>query len=238
MKLPVMKGVIRRRILVNYRVDPVVLAGRLPARFRPKLQNGFGVAGICLIRLEHMRPAGFPEAMGMSSENAAHRAAVLWTDDEGVEQEGVYISRRDTGSALNAMAGGRLFPGEQHHARFDVDEDDRCIDLKVFSDDSKVRARVKGAWHGSLPPDSCFADLEEASAFFEGGSLGYSATRDLNRVDGVRLHTDGWSVEPLDVEEVFSSRFAKYPEGSIKFDCALAMRNVEHEWRATDDLQV
>ena len=233
-----MKGVIRRRILVNYRVDPDVLAERLPDRFRPKLQNGFAVVGICLIRLEHMRPAGFPEAMGMSSENAAHRAAVLWTDDDGNEQQGVYISRRDTGSALNAMAGGRLFPGEQHHARFDVDEDEDGIDLKLFSDDSEVRARLKGAWRGSLPADSCFASMEEASAFFEAGAVGYSVTRDPNRVDGVSLHTEGWNVAPLDVEKVFSSNYSQFPPDSIEFDCALAMRNVNHEWHATDDLRV
>jgi hypothetical protein len=51
MRLPVIRGVIDRRILVNYRVAPEVLAKTLPPPFRPKLYNGHGVAGICLIRL-------------------------------------------------------------------------------------------------------------------------------------------------------------------------------------------
>lgn len=46
MRIPVMRGVIDRRILVNYRVDPEVLAPLLPAPFRPKLVGGFGMVGI------------------------------------------------------------------------------------------------------------------------------------------------------------------------------------------------
>src|SRR5262245_8576944 len=100
MELPVIRGLIERRILANYRVDPVVLAAQLPAPFRPKVVNGWGIAGICLIRLAQVRPAGFPRWCGVSSENAAHRVAVEW-DDNGAVREGVYIRRRDTDSRLN-----------------------------------------------------------------------------------------------------------------------------------------
>ncbi len=60
MRIPVIRGVIDRRILVNYRVDPEVLARMLPAPFRPKLVNGTGMAGVCLIRLKHIRPRLLP----------------------------------------------------------------------------------------------------------------------------------------------------------------------------------
>src|ERR1700749_2901214 len=98
MRIPVLKGTIKRRLLVNFRVDPAVIQKLLPRPFRPKLQRGHAIAGICLIRLEHIRPAGVPEMLGLSSENAAHRVAVEWTDAAGVAREGVFIPRRDTGS--------------------------------------------------------------------------------------------------------------------------------------------
>jgi hypothetical protein len=60
MRIPVIRGVIDRRILVNFRVDPRVLAGILPRPFRPKLVNGVGMAGVCLIRLKGIRPAFLP----------------------------------------------------------------------------------------------------------------------------------------------------------------------------------
>src|SRR5262245_27551333 len=78
MKLPAIRGLIDRRILANYRVDPAVLASHIPAPFRPKIVNGWGIAGICLIRLAQIRPAGLPQWLGVTSENAAHRVAVEW----------------------------------------------------------------------------------------------------------------------------------------------------------------
>ena len=104
MRIPVLKGTIKRRLLVNFRVDPAIQK-RLPTPFRPKLHRGHAIAGICLIRLEHIRPAGLPALIGFSSENAAHRIAVEWTDVSGTAREGVFIPRRDTGSRLNSLAG-------------------------------------------------------------------------------------------------------------------------------------
>lgn len=82
MRIPIIQGTIDRRILVNYRVDPDTLAQILPPPFRPQLVHGFGMVGICLIRLKNIAPRFFPAALGISSENAAHRFAVnsalLW----------------------------------------------------------------------------------------------------------------------------------------------------------------
>ena len=67
MQIPILRGVIDRRILVNYHVDPSVLAPLLPAPFRPKIINGLGMVGICLIRLKHIRPRFFPRWLGVPS---------------------------------------------------------------------------------------------------------------------------------------------------------------------------
>lgn len=241
MKLPTIQGVIRRRILVNYRVDPAVMQRQLPDRFRPKLHNGFAIGGICLIKLEEIRPKGMPAFLGMNSENAAHRVAVLWDDEQGKQQEGVYIPRRDTNSRLNQIAGGRVFPGEHHAANFQVDDDGREIDFKMRSEDGDVTVQIEASTAKQLPQSSRFETLATASGFFEPGSLGYSATKEGLRLDGIRLKTLSWSVEPLDVKRVHSSYFDdrnKFPEGSVSFDCALIMRNIEHEWHSERDLHI
>jgi hypothetical protein len=240
MKLPVIQGIIRRRILANFRVDPRVMQRELPARFRPKLQNGLAVAGICLIRLEHMRPMAMPEIVGLNSENAAHRVAVLW-DENGEAREGVFISRRDTNSQINHLLGGRIFPGEHHQASFSVVESGPEISLKMNSDDARVKIEIAGTTASDLPSSSIFSSLAEASSFFEGGSLGYSVTNDPDRLDGLQFQTRQWHVEPLELSNVYSSYFcdeAKFPEGTIEFDHALIMRNVQHEWHSADDLYV
>jgi hypothetical protein len=236
MQIPVLRGIIDRRILVNYRVDPEVLAKFLPQPFRPKLINGVGIAGICLIRLGRIRPRFVPPILGLSSENAAHRIAVEW--DRG---EGVYVPRRDTSSRLNAFAGGRLFPGVQHHARFRVREGDGRYRIALDGDDHQTHLIVEGHVASELPETSVFKSLGAASAFFERGSLGYSSTARPGEFDGMELRCSGWRVEPVEVERVESSFFAdrsRFPAGSIAFDCALLMRRIEHEWQGREPVRV
>jgi hypothetical protein len=43
MQIPILRGVIDRRILVNYHVDPAILAPLVPAPFRPRLVHGVGL---------------------------------------------------------------------------------------------------------------------------------------------------------------------------------------------------
>ena len=240
MRLPVIQGKIARRILANYRADPAVVQRLLPASFRPKLHRGHAIVGVCLIRLVQIRPAWLPSAFGMASENAAHRIAVQWTDD-AAEREGVFIPRRDTGSRLNQLAGGRVFPGEHHAAQFTVTDEAGRIRFAMRSRDGAVEVKLAGRETDALPPGSCFGSLAEASAFFEGGSLGYSVTRGGRRLDGLALRTREWRVSALEVEEIRSSYFAdaaRFPAGSIQFDHALLMRNIPHEWHQMEDLYV
>ncbi len=240
MRLPVIRGLIRRRILVNFRADPDAVQRLLPTPFRPKLHAGHAIVGVCLIRLEQIRPAGLPAFLGIASENAAHRIAVVWEDEAGPAQEGVFIPRRDTGSRLNHLAGGRVFPGEHHFANFAVTDHEGTIDFAMRSEDGRVAVGLRGRESAAWPATSCFASLTESSRFFEAGSLGYSVTRDPSRLDGLRLAAQHWQVHPLAVEQIESSYFADaalFPPGSIEFDHALIMRDIPHEWHGAADLR-
>ena len=93
MRIPTIRGIIDRRILANFRVDPDAIRRVLPPPFRPKLIRGQAIAGICLIRLKQVRPAFLPPLpvlgrdwgrglrLGLASENAAHRIAVECDED-------------------------------------------------------------------------------------------------------------------------------------------------------------
>jgi hypothetical protein len=239
MRLPVIQGVIRRRLLVNFRVDPEVMGRFLPPPFRPKLHRGYAIAGICLIRLEQIRPSWLPPWVGIASENAAHRIGVTWDAPSGETREGVFIPRRDTDSRLNHWSGGRLFPGEHHLADFTVQDDGTRIAISIRARDGGMALQVQAHPSEALPESSCFRSLAEASAYFECGSIGYSATRDTCRLDGIRLEVDDWKVSPLAVTQVESSFFADeslFPQGSTTFDHALLMRNVPHRWHSEPDL--
>lgn len=232
MRPPPLRATMERRILVNYRVDPDVLAAVLPAPFRPALVNGQGVAGICLIRLGDIRPAGLPAAMGLTSENAAHRIAVQWDTPNG-PVTGVFVPRRDTSSRLAAAAGGRVFPGWQHLARFGVDEHDSRYRIRVKSRDGTVRILVAAHVTEMVMPGSVFADVEGASRFFRCAPVGYASTPTDGVFDGVALGTDGWALEPLQVEEASSSFFddpARFPPGTATLDSAFLMGGLATTW--------
>jgi hypothetical protein len=142
---------------------------------------------------------------------------------------------------LNQLAGGRVFPGEHHAADFRVTGSGERVDLEMKSKDGEVAVKVRGRVVARLPGTSRFGTLAEASAFFEPGSLGYSVTGDKGRLDGITLKTKTWRVEALEVEHVYSSYFGdenKFPKGTVKFDCALLMRDIEHEWHSAPELYV
>ena len=228
--IPILHGVIDRRILVNFRVQPDVIREILPLQFRPKLVKGWAMAGICLIRLKDTRPRGFP--CGFTSENAAHRIAVEWKEN-GVMREGVFIPRRDTSSVVQAFAGEQFSLGVHHVAKFGVAEGKGAYSLQMRSLDDAVFVEVNACRASRIPATSIFTSLDEASEFFARGSIGYSAARHANCCDGLELFTSRWEVEPLDVQSVRSSFFEdpkRFPKGTIYFDCALLMRNIEHEW--------
>lgn len=240
MRMPRIHGTIKRRILINYRVDPAVVQRLLPPPFHPKLHRGFAIAGICLIRLEGIRPHRFPRLVGLSSENAAHRIAVQWDDGTG-QHEGVYIPRRDTGSLMNHLAGGRLFPGEHRRAAFDVVDDDGRITLKMRSADGQADIDLVASTAPRFSASSVFDAVDAASAFFENGVNGYSATASGHRLDAIALSTASWKVEPLDILAVRSSYYddpSRFPEGSIAFDCGLIMRDIRHDWTALEAMSL
>lgn len=234
MNFPIIRGEIDRRLLVNYRVDPEVVSQILPSPFRPQLVAGHAVAGICLIRLKQLRPAMLPSFVGLGSENAAHRFAVEWDSEDGV-RTGVFVPRRDTSSRLATLAGGRIFPGIQHRATFDVQEAADQISIEMQSDDGSAQLLVKGREASELPADSVFGSTETASQFFEAGSLGYSPDQSGHCLEGLELRAVNWQVQPFSIANVESSYFsdrAVFPEGSVAFDHALLMRGITHSWHS------
>lgn len=230
--LTTIQGTIDRRVLVNFRLDPDRVDAILPGRLRSQVVDGYAIGGICLIRLEHIRPDGWPSALGLRSENAAHRIAIEWDDERGRRRRGVYIPRRDTNSRLNTLVGGRLFPGIHHHADFEVQEIEDRIAVSMASRDGDTDITVRARIGDELPVGSVFDTVGQASAFFAQGSLGLSPDG-KGHLDALELETLNWSVTPLEVEAVTSAFFdgeARFPAGTAVLDNALLMRGIAHRW--------
>lgn len=222
---------IERRLLVNYRIEPDAVARQLPEPFRPLVVGGWAVGGVCFIRLGGIRPAHVPPALGMTTENAAHRFAVAWEDGEG-RHEGVYVPRRETNSRITSWMGGRVFPGDYGLARFRVKESASDLQIAVAGRDGAVRLSVS-ARSSDVLGGSLFRSTDDAVAFFRGGSISYSPTPGTDRLDGVRLLSDRWEAEPVSVDHMRSSLFddvTLFPPGTCTLDSGLVMRNLPARW--------
>jgi hypothetical protein len=160
--------------------------------------------------------------------------AVEW-EENGATKEGVYIPRRDTSSYFNSLVGGRIFPGRHFHARFDVKEENDHYHVAFKSSDGAAIS-IDADKVESFSPNSIFQNLGNASDFFEAGAVGYSPNG--TKYEGLELKTHNWRVEPLKVISIQSSFFedgTNFPKGTVQFDNALLMTQVNHEWHSVGE---
>jgi uncharacterized protein YqjF (DUF2071 family) len=236
--LPVLKGLIARRVLPNFRADAHIVQSMLPRPFVVDTCQGAAIVGVCLIRLEQLRPKGLPSQVGIASENVAHRVAVRYPIN-GEMRPGVFIWRRETNQMLVQRFGGRLFPGVHHGATFLTQEDEHGIRMDVKSDDGESDVSFSASYGQDWTPTAAFKTLQEASGFFQQGGHGFSHTRSGDTVEGMELRTLQWFLRPLTVElkrVAFYGNSSRFPAGSVEFDCGLIMRSVPHEWHEIREL--
>ena len=229
---------IERRLLVNYRIEPEVVAAQLPSPFRPQLVSGWAVGGVCFLRLRDVRPAGAPAGFGLTSENVAHRFAVEWDDIDG-SHVGVYVPRRDTGSRLASWSGGRLFPGVYRPARFHANDLGSSLSIDVTSRDGEVWLSVSALGADALG-GQLFTRTDDAARFFREGALGYSPAGNGEYFEGVRLMSKCWEVSPVSIRHMVSSLFDNhrlFPRGTCTLDSGLVMRDLPVRWRAQRKLR-
>lgn len=236
--LPVLQGLIARRVLLNFRADPEAVNRLLPRPFEVETFHGHALVGICLIRLEQIRPRSLPRWLGMTSENMAHRVAVRYPSN-GTMKSGVFVWRRETDQKLVQAFGGRLFPGVHLAARFAVHESQEGINMDVQSVDGISDVSFSAKYSTVWPGESVFPNLEEASEFFRHGDCGFSCSLQGHTVEGMQLRAFTWSPIVLEVglsKCFFYSDVLRFPRGSVEFDCGLMLRAVPHEWHEIADV--
>jgi len=225
-----LKARLKRRIFVNYRIPPDALAGHLPRGVEPYTIAGQALVGVCLIRLEEVRPAGTPRLLGLSSENAAHRVAIRnLVNPDGPPE--VLILSQHTDSFLNTQTGGILFPGAMRPARFEIRLSPTTFKIGFEGLDG-CRVQVIARRGGQLPSDSLFSNMEEASEFFGRGCDGWSFCGPEETMEGSRFACHHWDFHPLTVDLCKSSMINLLGKGKVRptFDSAFLMEDMDHEW--------
>ena len=236
--LPILEGVIARRILLNFRLDPEIAQKTLPPSLKVQSHNGFAIAGICLIRLEELRPRGLPALVGLASENMAHRIAIRYQSDTG-ERSGVFIWRRDTDQRIVQMLGGRAFPGPHGSGQFEVFDNGARVDMAIKTKEGRCDVAFSASVSTEWSATSAFSSFSDASEFFRKGDCGFSCSLNEERLEGIQLRTLAWEMMPMQVSSVRCAFFedpSRFPPGSVTFDCGLVMRGIPHEWHELQEI--
>ena len=124
-------------------------------------------------------------------------------------------------------------------AAFDVAESDASLTMAVSTErgaaDVALRVRAAGQWR----PTPLFPTFDAVCEFFRRGDCGFSCSLHHDRLEGMRLKTLVWKMEPLAVDDVraaFYADTARFPAGSAVLDGAVLMRGIPHEWHELADV--
>jgi hypothetical protein len=225
---PAIRGVIERRILVNYRVDVGTLDAVLPDTFegREVGESGKGIGSICLMRVGDARMRFAPEAFGVSVEAATHRISAVREKNGGTENC-VYVPQRVVSSRLSASLGEVFLPAELGCGDFRVEERNGVCRIRVDCGDEFAGVEVEEKDGGGIEEGSVFGSIGSAAGFFCEAGMRYSPSGD--RYEGVELCPREWGMEPVEVNGSRSSFFERLDGAEL--DSAFRMEGIEHEWR-------
>lgn len=209
------KGVIARRVLITYRIDPVVVSEILPAPMRPKLYERYAIGGVSLIRHHDLQTDFAPFFRLDVTEGAEYHFAVEF-DEDGKTRSGVYVVRRESNSFSDRDIFELYYPGGPSHSHFDSVETESSILMKVTSLDDDVEIEFKGNVRTDWPEGSVFLTIEDAGDFFFSGQDAVLGSED-----------DIWTLEAMHPDVVNSTYFdctRRFLPGSIELDNVILMR--------------
>jgi hypothetical protein len=213
------KRPIQCRVLVLYRVDPLVVARFLPAGNRPLLVQGCAVGEACYTRLG---PSRFLRGrISPTTDHLTYRFGVeRQRADDSAPQPLTWVARRETSSWLEARCGEKLLRCEYGRSQFRLREDQFGLELaakSVRGEEFYLSAEAPGALRDSLFPGA--HALEE---FF--ARRAEVEPQDVFAPEADELDLEScFAPEPLAVFTARSAFFderASFPAGSAVLDSA------------------
>ena len=240
MQLPVIRGVIDRRILVNYRVDPGVLAALLPAPFRPKLVAASGMVGRLPDPPEaRCGPRFLPPLAGdLLRERRPPRRRRMGRG--GRRREGVFVPRRDTDSRLNRLGGRAALPRRPLTTpAFTVRGDGRPLPRRPPQRRRRTSLSVVGGVNAAVAGGVGLRLARGGLRLLRGGLAGVLRDAPARPARGAGAAAPRWRVEPLAGRaggvQLLRGPVA-LPAGVGRVRLALLMRGIDHEWHVRGEL--
>lgn len=225
----------RQCFLVNFSIEPAVLAAALPTPLVPDTYGGRAWLSVVIARMERMRPVGVPGMLGITYNQVVYRAVVRCGD-----RRGVHFLRSDADSRIMAALGNAMSFFAFHHARI-IFGDHAAGTVSVRSADgtADIEARFANP-RPRLPSSSAFADLDEAKQWLvELFDAFHPRTPRL--VDVVSIRRNDWRLTVVDDEigrYAFMDGSGMFPRGTTAIDSIFAVKDLTYRWNRMTTLSM
>ena len=227
-----MRTTFRHCILANFAMAPDVLARRLPPHLQPAVHDGRAFLSVVIARMERMRPAFLPAALGVTYSQVVYRAVVTCGNERGV-----HFLRSDADNGLMVAAGNALTFFRFHRAdiTWSLDETSLRFQLKPRNDDT---AAIHGDYNlrgggTAMPASSRFATLEEAQGFLTELYVAFGRERGDGSVEAVRIQRNAWrSVVVPDRVAVYQAMSSGllFDAAEAELDSCFYVEQMKYRW--------
>lgn len=229
MKRPLVNSIsalVRERIVVNFAVEPSLLAAALPCEWlAPQEVHGKSVVSFCVLWLDRLTPSGWPSGLIARQISCAVRFGVI---NRTTGRPGVYVVDRCTDSALASFATRLWFPGFHPFVKISESKEPSPRRIDVERAGLPYVSFSLGAAHGSC---GVFGSAKAFARFMSEGDRSYTlAPRPdvLNVVDLVKEETEFVPYEVCLIDAQGLPRPIHLP---CTVDSAFRAADARYEWR-------
>ena len=226
-----LNGVVTRRFLVSYPVQPAALSRFLPPNAELSTWQQLAWVSACFVNLRHLRPSLVPTPVGIELNYLIHRtrARILYPD--GVRRESVLVLEANINSRIFANVGHRL-PGVRFQAR-----DIRLCETPDYwrvqmEDDAGVllyQADIaKDSVGEKLPSSSRFPDLAAADSFLLNVSYGVEWCAQAKSVRMLAETHDAWHTLAGSCTTHHNAFLDSLDAAATEADHVITMTNIPH----------
>lgn len=195
---------IRSRIaqcwLFVYRAPVETVMPLLPRPIEPVTKGGFAFWNIVVCRLDGLRPAPLPAAVGLGYWHVAYRLHARAIEESGEPIEGLFFVRSDCDRRLVVTAGNLLTDFRFHFAKISLSHRGPGVNGTIVSPDAAASFEIDRNIAPQLTPGSPYRSLAEAGKALEYRPAALSGmNEDAVNVVAVRRDAAAWRWKPVTV---------------------------------------
>ncbi len=229
-----MNGRITECVLLSYRTPKHTVEHLLPPGLEPVTRGPYAFWNVVACRVEAMRPAGTPAALGVTYHHVAYRLLAQAMTRTADLHRGLYFVRSDADARLLGVAGNLLTDFHFHPAHIDLVDHDKTLTLTVSRTPQRAgdaELCIDTRLPAQLRDDSCFPTLTDARSVLRDEPMGLAVEGGTLKLAEVLREQAGWHEQPVHVSHARFNFFAAMGQHEVQLELATRIAPIDYRWR-------